>query len=298
MEPNTGRDYELLTQRVFQALLDQDSVRNVQVRHNIQLVGLSGVSRQIDVYWEFETAGVVHRVIVECKAWSSSVPLEVVDALQGKLADLPGHMGAIVARAGFQEGARQKAEAYRIVLYELRAPRDEDWAGFVTRLNIKGQILLPTMRALEFLWDNEWNFEEKQRLGYRGDALTFLIDGETPLWRDDGATFTTLNELLNGALRPQTVGPPEWRELIFPEPVVVGDASSSFPRVRARGVRMQVELAVDMVREFEVRLDAFVALILKEVGKGIFTMLDDDGRPIGPGQRRPAKIVRVGDESE
>jgi hypothetical protein len=297
METNTGRDYELLTQRVFQALHDQGRVRNVQVRHNIQLTGLSGVSRQIDVYWEFEMAGIVHRVVVECKAWSSSVPLEVVDALQGKLADLPGHMGVIVARAGFQEGAKQKAEAYKIALYELRAPTDEDWNGFITRVQIRGELFLPKIHALQFIWDDEWNRQEKERLGFAGETFTCSLDGWAPLKTEDGDTLT-LNDVLNFKLRPDKVGPPEWREEVFSAPVYVPTGSSMFPRARALGVKMQVELALIAVQQFDVSLDAFVAHVLKEVSKGTFTMLDADGRPIDQGQPRPGRIAAAGDEGE
>src|SRR5258708_3182122 len=107
-----SKEYELLTQRVFQAMLDQHTVTNLKVEHNILLTGISGVPRQIDVYWEFEMAGVVHRAIVECKAWSYPVKLGTLDALQGMLTDFPGHLGAIVAKSGFQEGCQDKAAKF------------------------------------------------------------------------------------------------------------------------------------------------------------------------------------------
>lgn len=72
---------------------------------NTFLRGISGENYQIDVYYEFMRAGVHHRVIIECKDWQSPVKREVVNALESKLRDIPGVIGVIIARNGYQSGA-------------------------------------------------------------------------------------------------------------------------------------------------------------------------------------------------
>jgi len=124
MTTNTGKPYEKLTRRVFEALLAQQSVRNLRVEHDVKLKGITN-EHQVDVYWEFDAGGITYRTVVECKDWKEPVEQGVLFALHSVLQQLPGQpRGVVVARSGFQEGAQLFAKAHGIVLYELRAPRD------------------------------------------------------------------------------------------------------------------------------------------------------------------------------
>jgi hypothetical protein len=42
-------EYEFLTQAIYQAILVEEGKRNIKVQRDINLVGRSGVSHQIDV---------------------------------------------------------------------------------------------------------------------------------------------------------------------------------------------------------------------------------------------------------
>ena len=67
MNPNT--EYEKFTQEIYQQLLSTDlgNVKTVEVLHNVKLRGRSGQDHQIDVFWEYEIAGLRHKVAIECK---------------------------------------------------------------------------------------------------------------------------------------------------------------------------------------------------------------------------------------
>jgi len=71
VKKNTGISYEELVQEIYQALLDgssdKDKIESTLVQHNVVLQGKSGTSHQIDVYWEFEIAGIKYATIVEVK---------------------------------------------------------------------------------------------------------------------------------------------------------------------------------------------------------------------------------------
>jgi hypothetical protein len=300
MTQNTGKPYEKLTRRVFEALLAQQSVTNLRLDHDVKLQGITNW-HQVDVCWEFETGGITYRTVVECKDWQKPVDQETLFALHTVLLDLPGQpRGVVVARSGFQDGAEQFAKAHGIVLYELRAPRDEDWEGFVTGVNIKGELLVPKLHAVEFKTDEAWLTQELRRCGIASAAslppVTGLA-GELRIEREDGSTLTTVGDVIESHLVPPR-GPPEWREYLFPETAYIATGFPALPRVRLRGLRVQIELVVAYTQNIEVRLETLVGLILKEVTNGTFTMLDADGRPIEPGQPRPGKIVVVSDDGE
>ena len=70
---NAGILYEVLVQQIFQDIVASD--RTLKVEHNLTLRGKTG-SHQIDVYWEFKSAGVVYKTIVQAKNWNKRVNKE------------------------------------------------------------------------------------------------------------------------------------------------------------------------------------------------------------------------------
>jgi hypothetical protein len=299
MTDSSGKGYEKLTQRVFEALHAQQNVRNIRVEHDITLHGIVS-AHQVDVYWEFESGGITYRTVVECKDWKQPVDQGTLFTLHTVLTDIQGQpRGVVVARNGFQEGARHFAEAHGIVLYELRAPKDEDWDGFITGVNITGQLLAPKLHEVQFPADQEWLAKEWERLGIPANETITLsgVAGEIQIEREDGSTLTTVGDVIEDHLLPTEIGPPEWREYVFLEPAYVVTNRSDLPRIRLRAARVRIELAMALKQEFQVRLDAFVALILKEVTKGTWTPLDAEGRPLEPGQPRPARLIESDNEA-
>jgi hypothetical protein len=116
---NDGKDYEHLTQAIFESLLNQKDARNIEVQHNIVRKGKT-VEHQIDVYWEFSPAeGVTYETVVECRDWESRISQEKVMAFREKLDDLNASLGIIVSRSGYQSGALEYAGKHGILLYEL-----------------------------------------------------------------------------------------------------------------------------------------------------------------------------------
>ena len=127
---NTGIAYELFVQRVQQAVIEAQGIggyKNINVQHNVKLIDKNGLPRQFDLYWEFEFGGVVYRNVIECKDFASSVPIDKIDALAGKLTSFPGLHGVIATPGAFQSGAIRQAEAKGIDLMVVRSDSDEDW---------------------------------------------------------------------------------------------------------------------------------------------------------------------------
>ncbi len=120
MNPNT--EYEKFAQEIYQGLVDADVVKTTDVKHNVKLVGKSGQAHQIDVYWEYEIAGVKHKVAIECKNYNKAVPVGKVRDFYGVLSDLNSVAGIMVTTVGYQEGAKEYASHYGVSLKELRVP--------------------------------------------------------------------------------------------------------------------------------------------------------------------------------
>lgn len=126
---NTNTDFEKFTQHVYQKLVNNDVLKPTKVQHNVKLQGKSGCKHQIDVYWEYEIAGVTHRVAIECKNYNSTIGIGKVRDFKAVLDDIDNINGIMVSSKGYQSGAKEFAEHYGILLKELRLPTWRDSIG-------------------------------------------------------------------------------------------------------------------------------------------------------------------------
>lgn len=112
--------YEKFVQEIYQTLLNQTAVKTIKVEHDVKLKGKAGVAHQIDVYWEFELAGVRYRTCIECRHYSSRVEKSEVFAFAGIIDDLGDVNGIMVTTIGYQSGAEAVASVNpRIRLLKL-----------------------------------------------------------------------------------------------------------------------------------------------------------------------------------
>lgn len=145
----SGKQYELLTQKIYQALLNYDDMKSdyhkIDVKHNVKLKGRSGNTHQIDVYWEFELAGVVYKTIIEVKDWENEVKQMHLHAFKTVIDDIPGAVsGIFVSRNGFQKGAKIFADSYGIKLVQLT----EEAGEFYIRIRITNTTTNYEMAAI------------------------------------------------------------------------------------------------------------------------------------------------------
>ncbi len=129
-------DYELLTKEIYQKILQSEDVTNVDVKHDTQIKGRSGVDHQVDISWQFKQAGLQHTVLIECKNYASTITLEKIRNFFAVLHDIGNCRGIMVTKTGYQEGALQFANFYGIDLKLLREPTEEDWKGKIKDIHI------------------------------------------------------------------------------------------------------------------------------------------------------------------
>ena len=121
--------YEEIIQALYQALLMNEGYNNINVQRNVSLKGRSGATAQFDIFWEFSTAGVKHRVVIECKNYNRSVGVDDVREFAYKLHDVGNLKGIMVTRKGYQEGAIKTARDADIYLKKFQLPADMFWYG-------------------------------------------------------------------------------------------------------------------------------------------------------------------------
>ncbi|HDY87269.1 MAG TPA: hypothetical protein ENH82_04030, partial [bacterium] len=160
-----GSLYESLVQRVFCEILSQSAVKTIEVERNVVLQGKT-TRHEIDVYWEFELAGIKYVTVIQAKDWSSKVPQGEMLKLKGILDDLPGQpKGIFVTKTGYQRGAIDVAAANGIAIYEFREPTDEDWEGKLKEIHVSMHFFVPNIEFTKFEWDEAWVQKTMKEMG-------------------------------------------------------------------------------------------------------------------------------------
>lgn len=148
MSKNTGKQYEKFVQSIQKSLLNADKFidgKTINVELDKKLVNNAGVTRQFDVYFEFEAGGHLYRTVIECKDYASAVKAEKIDAFLGKTAGIPGLNLIYATRTGYQSGAVTIASANNVRLLVIDEAGDEDWVDedgtpFLRTVHIRGTM--------------------------------------------------------------------------------------------------------------------------------------------------------------
>lgn len=175
-----GTEYEKLTQKLYQQLLDNDNTicNTIEVKHNILILGKSGLEHQIDVFWEYELAGVSYKTIIEVKDWKTKVKKGDLMEFNDKLNDIPCNPNGIyVSKSGFQSGAIAYAEHHGIKIVSISE------TNLMKKLILNMGVRTPHIENFNIILDKEWLSAEKERLGIT-DEIKFSFEGLSMLEND------------------------------------------------------------------------------------------------------------------
>lgn len=200
---NNGKGYEQFVALLQQALLDAESVtlqKNIDIQLNKKIVDSCGVEREFDLYWEYELAGITYKTVIECKDYDSRIPLEKIDALIGKVRDIPDLKAVFATKKGYQSGAKAKAEHNKIDLLIVREQNDSDWQDvdgtpFIKAIHINMIVRMPAnITGFQPLLDAEWA-KENMNSDLSAPISMSGLNNEIFIENEDTGTRYTLHEL-------------------------------------------------------------------------------------------------------
>jgi len=113
MKPGSSLENDV--QHVYSFLLNMRD-EGVVVGTRVFMTGKSGAQHEVDVFYEFNKAGIRHRVAIECKDWAYPVTKGQIQEFESKLRDIGNITGVVVSRNGYQSGADIIAKHCDIVL--------------------------------------------------------------------------------------------------------------------------------------------------------------------------------------
>jgi hypothetical protein len=186
----TGKEYEEFVARLQEAIFDSEqytSQKNILIQKNKKLFDKNGLEREFDIYWEYELGGFTYKTIIECKDYNSTISIEKIDALIGKIKDIPDLKAIFATKLGYQSGARIKASQNNIDLIIVREQNDSDWADeygnpLIQIVNINGTLYIPArISKFQPLFDGKWikentNIDITKPIQLRGLNNEIIID--------------------------------------------------------------------------------------------------------------------------
>ncbi|WP_240223451.1 restriction endonuclease [Rheinheimera hassiensis] len=192
----TSKDYELLTQKIYKAILESEGVENIAVRHDVKIKGKSGVEHQIDVFWEYRYVGVSHKVLIECKYYTKPVSLIHARNMLGLLSDIPSSQGLIVTTQGFQSGVIDFCCHYEINLKKIRPPQGSDWDGCIQIVNVNGELYQNQYLDMKLAFDGK-DTDTKAYFDMHGSQISFNVYDSSI---KDGGVVSFIGEWLDSKI--------------------------------------------------------------------------------------------------
>ena len=162
---NDGKEYEHFVASLQQAILNSENIttqQNIKIELNKKIKDNCGNEREFDLYWEYELGGLTYKTVIECKDYNSNISVEKIDALIGKVRDIPDLRAVFATKKGYQIGARNKAEQNKIDLLIIRRQNDSDWQDangnpYIKTIHIDMHINMPAViTKFEPTIDGEW----------------------------------------------------------------------------------------------------------------------------------------------
>lgn len=271
---NNNTEYEKFTQEIYQTLINIQGIDTIDVKHNVKLKGKSGQEHQIDVYWEYEIAGLKHKVAIECKNYNSEVSIGKVRDFCSVLSDLANVNGVLVTKVGYQSGAKKFADFYGINLKELRFPNDKDWEGRVKTIVFQMKMVLPNIKQRIPIFDNEWfkaniKFPDDGQMKYSMQGMT----NEIKIFDESGQVIADFHELDKKV-------PHEWDAATGLEHTYLYDNAyldiQPLGRVKIKGVKYIYDVETG-TEEFQIDALETTKAILRDALTGEIKFFDKDG---------------------
>lgn len=114
---NTGKDYESLTEKVYNLMTRNEAYTSVE--KDVYLDSPDG-PRQFDVILRSNVAGMDLLTVIECRDYAKNLSVSNVDGLYSKAMDVNASKSVLVAKKGFSKTAYQKASRLGVELCTVR----------------------------------------------------------------------------------------------------------------------------------------------------------------------------------
>lgn len=264
-----GTEYELWVKNIYDLLYRHEGIENIDIRHNVKLIGAGGVAHQIDIYWEFKHAETVYKTAIECKDYKNPVSMDKISAFHSVLEDIGGVVGIFAAKNGFQSGAIKLAKQYGITPVEIRQPNDMDWEGKIRDIHIDINYRYATNLKVRVDVDGKWAKENGiTELNMSLTDPDFIVIDD--MNNSDTQTLADLTKPLNA----DTPGKGKIKQHIYTNAFLINKMTGEQYKI----LKLTFEYDVNVYTDFlDIYGDKVVSAIVKNITEGTTKYIRFDG---------------------
>ncbi len=212
-----GDQYESFVANVYNAIIKCGAAdgqnKTIQLFQKHKLPDPDGNPREIDIYWEYEIAGEVFKVGIECKNYKNPIPVNKIEAFATKIKALGLSRGIFVTKVGYQKSALSTAKRNQISLMVIKDVTEDDLNDRIKEFDIIIDFSFPArITYLSCIFDKEWHetntsLKEGDPIHLRGPCDQIIIED---IDRDEKYSLFNLE---NNEFRQSEPGDHEWQRI-------------------------------------------------------------------------------------
>ena len=281
VKKNTGTDYELISMKIFEAILNRKDVHTIEVRHDVRIKGKT-TTHQIDVFWKFNQGDITYTTIVQAKDWEQLVNQGELLKFQKVLEDIPHQpRGVFVTRTGYDEGALRVASAHGIQTYVLRSKKKRDSAREVV-----GEMVFTLSDRKEtgfkIIVDETWLKAELVKRGLPRPVfqqITFFPK-DLNLFDLDGNVVGNLQEIIDAKYPSKALNVKE-RKVVhkFQQSTFLKTGPEELPTLKILAIHFTISAKKEVWRTPAISSE-IVEFILENVAEGTVQRFDYTFKPL------------------
>ena len=263
-----GINYENFVAQVYGAILQAESrdgrLQHVSLEKRKTIIGAGGSSNEIDIYWEYEVAGVTYKTAIECKAYSTSkVSVDDLRNFSFKLDNIGGVKGLVVTLNGYESGAKIVARDHSIDLLTIREFQPDDMDGYLQTV-VVSIILQSPARTEDIIpvFDGEWmieqGFEEGQNIRIEELNRDIIVEDRADGFRK--SMFELEEERFGGC----EVGRGEWVKQFTDGWLTLGERS-----FKVKAVKVEFAIPQDITSKMEIDLTQHILAIMEHIDQTV-----------------------------
>jgi len=266
MIKNTEISFEVLIQLLFEEILSQEVVDNIDVQHNI-ILKYKDIEHHIDLYWEFECGGIKYVSILHAKDLKTS-PLNKEELLEFKsiLNNLPGQpRGIIITNKGYPNEVKEFAEKNDILIYVLKVLTDKNLKDTTRNIEVNMSIHFPDIQDYNLELDQEWIKTEKYKSGISDDIIINLnLSSESIFYDENDNEVLTVNELIKSYISKDNKLNPTRIAHKFDNPCFIKTGNPEFPKLKVKKLKFTIS-AKKRTGKIVLKRENIIGFILKNM---------------------------------
>ncbi len=223
-----------LIEDIIATIKNDTSVETLEITRDTLVEGRT-CEHRVDLYWKFKSHDIVYQALIDTSHYNEEkISKKMLFQAFSAANDINGQVvGVLLTKPIMDPAVKELAEKSRIVLCEVGE-------------GIAKQVIEPTVKKMNILFDREWIKAEKERLDIVDKQINFKGNPKYLfIYDEEGNCIDSLEGVVESILRDKAKGgylSEEDIEHLFAAPTYLKIDDDYFPQVKILGLVVTAEI--------------------------------------------------------